>query len=279
MGKPPKFIVVQLTKKRDEILSNLKTLLFYNSINLENFLLYSSKLFRYDKSIQLNEHFDVYSFLDYDVPIDLYYIQNKVIDFIKIYMSLNRSQFINLVKYLRNKNLAEYNNNCLDLDYNRLVNFYSKNYVGLFTTKDGNCLFHSISLNLFGSESYSFPIKLATVFIAFEYEEFIRKYLFDYAYTYNFETLIQKTVKYGVWGSEIHFILFSILLIRPVYSFTTSYSLFSNPSNSTGAPIVLFLKNSHFVVGIRANFNGSVSVPRCNQLRFFKGNLPSINFY
>ena len=90
---------------------------------------------------------------------------------------------IDLVKHLRNKNLSEYNNNnnIIDSDYTRLVNFYAKNYVGLFTTKDGNCLFHSISLNLFGSELYSYAIKLATVFIAIEYEDFIRKYLIDFA--------------------------------------------------------------------------------------------------
>ena len=56
---------------------------------------------------------------DMDLPIDLYYIQNKPVYYIKNYMYLNRSQMVDLVKYLRNKDLAEYNNQLIDLDYYR----------------------------------------------------------------------------------------------------------------------------------------------------------------
>ena len=80
-----------IDKKRDEVLPCLKSLIFYNSIGLENFLLYSSKLLRFDKAIQLNEKFDIYSFLDCALPIDLYYIQNNSVYYIKNYICLNRS--------------------------------------------------------------------------------------------------------------------------------------------------------------------------------------------
>ena len=153
-------------------------------------------MFRYDKTIQLNENFDMCSYLDMDLPIDLYYIQNKPVYYIKNYMYLNRSQMVDLVKYLRNKDLAEYNNQLIDLDYYRLVNIWAKNYVGVYTNKDGNCLFHAISLNLFGSESYTFQIRLAAVFMCLEYEAFIRKYMSDYAYAYDFDALILKTSKF-----------------------------------------------------------------------------------
>jgi hypothetical protein len=186
---------------------------------------------------------------------------------------------VDLVKYLRNKDLAEYNNQLIDLDYYRLVNIWAKNYVGVYTNKDGNCLFHAISLNLFGSESYTFQIRLAAVFMCLEYEAFIRKYMSDYAYAYDFDALILKKSKFGEWGSEIHFLLFFLLLYRPVYSFTPKNSLFSNPSSASTAPLVVFLRNSHFVAGLRSNFAGQVQVPRCNQMRFYKGQLPIINFY
>ena len=56
----------------------------------------------------------------------------------------------------------------------------------VYTNKDGNCLFHAIFLNLFGSESYTFQIRLAAVFMYLEYEVFISKYMSDYAYAYDF---------------------------------------------------------------------------------------------
>ena len=87
-----------------------------------------------------------------------------------------------MVKLLRNKSLTEYNGQAIDYNYNRLIDLYTTNYVGLDTTKDSNCLFHEVSLNLFGSELYSFKIKLATVFISLEYEEFVKNFLLAYSY-------------------------------------------------------------------------------------------------
>ena len=74
-------------------------------------------------------------------------------DYVKNYIYLNRSQFIDMVKSLRDKDLTEYDNQKIYNNYYRLLNYYTKNYEGLYTTKDGNCLFHAVSLNLFGSES------------------------------------------------------------------------------------------------------------------------------
>ena len=68
-------------------------------------------------------------------------------------MYLNRTQLVDLVKYLRYKEFAEYINQLIDTEYYSIISFWSKKYIGLDTTKDGNCLFHAISLNLFGSES------------------------------------------------------------------------------------------------------------------------------
>ena len=139
--------------------------------------------------------------------------------------------------------------------------------------------FHAVSLNLFGSEAYSFQIKLATVFIILEYEQFIREFLVAFDYQYSFEDLILNTVEYGVWGSEIHFILFSLLLHRPIYIFSPCTSLFSNPCHFNSAPVVLFLMNSHFVAGVRRNFTGRVSMPTSDQMRFYTRIKPQILNY
>ena len=187
---------------------------------------------------------------------------------------LNRTQFIEVVKSLRNKNLIEYDYQLIDYDYYGLINYYTKNYVVLDTTKDGNCLFHAVSLNLFGSELNSFKIKLAAVFICFEYKIFIKTFLKEYNYQFTFETLILNTVKEGVWGSEIHFILLSLLIHRPIHCYSPHSSFISNPLLLSSAPVVLFLMNSHFIAGVRRNFTGQVSMPTSNQMRFYRNILP-----
>ena len=112
----------------------------------------------------------------------------KSYDYVKNYIYLNRSEFIELVKSFRNENLTEYKVQKIDSNYFRLVNFYTKNYVGLDTTKDGNCLFHAVSLNLIGSKLNTFKIKLVVAFICFEYKVFIRTFLTEYNYQFNYET-------------------------------------------------------------------------------------------
>ena len=55
-----------------------------------------------------------------------------------------------------------------------------------------------VSQNLFGSEINTFKVKLASVFICFEYEVFVKTFLTEYNYQYSFETLILNTVEYRV---------------------------------------------------------------------------------
>ena len=94
--------------KRDDSLSLLKTLHFYNSKSLYNFLSYWSNLFRNDKAIEIvNANFDFYSFLDFDEDINLFCLQGKSFDYIRNYIYLKRNQFINLVNGLRQKDLTE----------------------------------------------------------------------------------------------------------------------------------------------------------------------------
>ena len=58
------------------------------------------------------------------------------------------------------------------------------NIVALDTKNDGNFLFHAVSLNLFGSELKSFKIKLASVFLCYVYEIFIKTFLQEYSYRF-----------------------------------------------------------------------------------------------
>ena len=74
-------------EKRDEVLFNLKTLFFYNSISLHHYLAYISRLFNYDKNVTYEypefEFQDIDSYLDIETPIDFNLIQNKSFEYIK----------------------------------------------------------------------------------------------------------------------------------------------------------------------------------------------------
>ena len=87
-------------EKRDEVLFNLKTLFFYNSISLHHYLAYISRLFNYDKNVTYEypefEFQDIDSYLDIETPIDLNLIQNKSFEYIKNYVNLNKDQFISI---------------------------------------------------------------------------------------------------------------------------------------------------------------------------------------
>ena len=80
--------------KRDEVLFNLKTLYFYNSLILHHYLSYTSRLFNYDKNVNYEypqyEFQDIDSYLDIETQIDLNLIQNKSFEYIKKLCSLKR---------------------------------------------------------------------------------------------------------------------------------------------------------------------------------------------
>ena len=188
-------------------------------------------------------------------------------------MQLNKHQFIDLVKFFRNQKLIFYYNQSIDYNFSALVELYSKAYRSISTSPDGNCLFNAVSINLFGNEIHSFNIKLVSAFILFEYEHFFRFYLERFGFHFNFESLILNTIKFGVWGSTIHYLAFSLLLCRPIYSFELSQSIVANPCNFLVSPIVFFFQNSHFVAGLRMNSVAQVTIPRTNLTRFVPNDL------
>ena len=156
-----------------------------------------------------------------------------------------------------------YNDQHLDLNYSDLAEQVSKDYVPIFTSPNGNCLFNAISINLCGSEAQSLGIKLASIFICFEYEEFLRYFISKGNYRLNFESFILKLTK-GEWGCDLNLLTTSLLHARPAYSrsFFSNKSLFSDPFLFSGlCPAVLFNKDSHLVAGSRLNHFAQVSVP------------------
>ena len=141
-------------------------------------------------------------------------------------------------------------------------------------------MYHAISMNLFGSEINSFKIKLLTVFMHFEYEDFFRKFLHRYCYEYDFESLIKNASKLGVWGSEMRLIAISFLLRRPVYCYERNASFTINPMSFSSRPVVIFLQDDHFIAGLRWSHQAEIVMPRADRLASFPDNdLPFFNDY
>ena len=69
-------------------------ILFFNLISLNNYLLYCSKLFRYDISHQKIVLSDIYQILDKILPVDMYDIQMNSFECIKNYLQLNMAFWI-----------------------------------------------------------------------------------------------------------------------------------------------------------------------------------------
>ena len=85
-----------------------------------------------------------------------------------------------MTKSFHLQDLTFFNNKPIDSRYQGLIRLNSNSFVGVKTTGLGNCLYLAISMNQFGSEINSFKIKLLTVFMDFEYEDFFRKFLHRY---------------------------------------------------------------------------------------------------
>jgi len=107
----------------------------------------------------------------------------------------NRSQFITKTKHFRsilNISFRTYQNL---VNYDRELGSISKNLVVARTTGDGNCLYNSISISLFGNEYYALDLKLCAVFIFFEYENYFKRVLNNINPDLSFDFLIYQTCK------------------------------------------------------------------------------------
>ena len=170
-------------------------------------------MFGYNKNVTYEypsyEFPDIDSYLDEELPIDLNYLQGKSFDYIRNYVHLNRSQFIDLVKYFRRLNVTFYNNQQVDLDYYNLIELYSNQYFPLVTIPDGNCLYNAVSFNLSGLQNENFKLKLASIFIILEYETFYRYFILRKGYDFSFEDFILQTMRLGEWGNSLNILTLS----------------------------------------------------------------------
>ena len=90
---------------------------------------------------------------------------------------------------------------------------------------DGNCLWNSISVALFGDYSMMESLRLLTASTLLDNENQFSDYLreqrkkYGYNHELGFEGLVSASTELQVWGDEIHILALSLALERPVYSF------------------------------------------------------------
>jgi hypothetical protein len=162
-------------------------------------------------------------------------------------MVTNRDRIIKIVNEIRHTIFISSVHNNMVIEPKK-TEFFERckgfvNCAVIKTTGDGDCLFHAISLSIFGNEERTDDIKICTVFILLEYQKFFTSFLAA-DYGCSFERLVRKTATKSVWGSSIHLSALSILCLRPIYSYPSNiYSLSANPANCKASPIMLHYGN------------------------------------
>ena len=103
----------------------------------------------------------------------------------------------------------------LELSIKDLVSHYTKSTcLAVKTTGDGRCLFHSVSLCIFGNENYTHIIKIACVFVMLENETYFRQILSQQDNTLSFEKLIEDNANNDVRGTHFSIIALSLFLLK-----------------------------------------------------------------
>ena len=99
------------------------------------------------------------------------------------------------------------------------------------TTGDGNCMYHGLSLALCGTENLSVVIRLLTAYALIKHRTVMMEILADIYFSGNhqqhvqmFTNTLHKAIHLGIWGTDLHLLPLSLLLNRPIFTYTSFYS-------------------------------------------------------
>ena len=119
----------------------------------------------------------------------------------------------------------------------------------------GDCLWFSLSTILFGSEAFFFLVKLCSIHVLFEEEEYFKALINICEENLSIRTFICNSCKLGEYARVLNILSSSIMLRRKIFSYNVSNNpnlccywkfdpehLNSNSSN----PITIGLVNEHF---------------------------------
>jgi hypothetical protein len=182
-------------------------------------------------------------------------ISGKQFAEIRTIITLHRAKLIKIVERCRRCVLAKYSQalHKIDKDANKFVQKWARNScVAVETMGGGNCLYGSVSLNLFGTEKDKHDLRVATVFMLLEYEPYFRWALrLDRAST--FEAYVEEQATLGEWGDDIAQEALSVLCCRPIFTHAEDLQYTSyNPAQFTREPILIQRVNNGHFVGVLA---------------------------
>ena len=132
--------------------------------------------------------------------------------FIRNFCDFNRSSLLQFVNFVRMTDLFIFSFNSVDNIVSNLVSLYTFNTcIPVLTTGDGRCLFHSISICLFGHEKFTHLIKISCVFMLLEHEAFFTNILFQQDRSLSFNQLLEDNSNNDKYGSHYSLIALSLL--------------------------------------------------------------------
>ena len=165
-----------------------------------------------------------------------------------------------------------------DVNVKSLINKLISNelYEALHTSGDGNCLYNSISICLFGDDRYNWRLRLACLLVVFEQEEYFRSILkrtqpsidVNFKPINTFQKFIIKIASNKTWGDDLVQIALSMVINRPIVYISTAF--INNTVNSPYrislasskqlkiSPIHIVLNESHYTA--LAPINNKINV-------------------
>ena len=185
-------------------------------------------------------------------------ISNKDSNYIKSRMKLSPNFLRCITECLRKLEAYDYDDRFnIDPEFSECISnteLYG-NFIPITTDGDGNCLYKSIALLIYGNQEFYSQIKLCILFIFFEYEDYFKNLLSVTLPDNSFEKLIEDVALIGSWGNEYTQLAASILFNRPLhtYSFNENYELITcyqfcvNDLQLNKKPMNLVHKVHHFV--------------------------------
>ena len=128
--------------------------------------------------------------------------------------------------------------------------------------EDGNCLFRSVSVSLFGDQSFHIQLRLASIHYLIKYRSYFTLLIQTSHAIYKknsndqYSSLIEYLAKIDNWGDDICMVLLSMVINRPIIciqnykrkneTFAKSNIFYVCKDQLNKQPVLLFLNNKHF---------------------------------
>ena len=164
--------------------------------------------------------------------------------------------FCAYINHLRQTDpLKCFNNQKLDTDQDMqqiLDSNLLKDYHGIYTRGDGNCLYRGVSYFVNGDEDQFPDIKMSSVFILLQYRDLFELILTSNMETETFESFVLRTLAKNAWGTNNNILAISLLFERTLFTFSYNstvqrpYRYKYELEASFKQPITIGFYRSHF---------------------------------